>query len=619
MLGWRRLAAYNATMRRRFLPAVLSLASLLLVACGGSDGSGFGVDGGADGAVSDATTPPDDANPFFPNDASGDGLSCDLHCSSDLHSVVDCNDKVITTCPNTQGCAGGKCVDACKAAEANKTTIGCDYWIPAPDASYANWAGNCFATFVANTWGSPITLGLERGGSTLDIASAARIPSGNGQSITYTALPNGQLPAGQVAIVFLSQGPGGTLSPCPNTVTPAMQTDPTLHGSGIGQAFHLSTSAPVVAYDIYPYGGGNSAITSATLLLPTTAWDTNYIAADAYKSVGQTWSQPWSMIVASEDNTDVTISPTAAIVGGNGVAPTGQGVPHTYSLNKGQFLEFYQQAELTGSPIQATKPIGFFGGTSCMDVPTTAQACDGAHQQIPPVKALGSEYVLVRYRNRYSGKDESPPWRLVGAVKGTQLTWEPSTPPGAPTTLDVGQLAEFQGTGPYVVKSQDDKHPFYVAQYMTGCTPYWSGSDCRGDPEFVNVVPALQYLDHYTFFTDPTYSETHLVVVRRKAKDATFKDVTLDCAGTLTGWQPVGSAGDYEYTRIDLVTGNFAKVGKCDNGRHDIKSDGTFGVTVWGWGSAATTNFYTQAVSYGYPAGMSVQPINTVVVVPVPK
>ena len=107
--------------------------------------------------------------------------------------------------------------------------------------------------------------------------------------------------------------------------------------------------------------------------------------------------------------------------------------------------------------------------------------------------------------------------------------------------------------------------------------------------------------------------------MRKKAKDNAFEDVTLDCAGNLTGWQAVGSAGEYEYTRQDLVTGNFAKVGNCDNGRHEMKSDAPFGVTVWGWGSAATTGFSTQAVSYGYPAGMSVQPINTVVVVPTPK
>lgn len=81
------------------------------------------------------------------------------------------------------------------------------------------------------------------------------------------------------------------------------------------------------------------------------------------------------------------------------------------------------------------------------------------------------------------------------------------------------------------------------------------------------------------------------------------------------GWQPIGP---YEYTRVDLVTGDFQNVGGCSNGRHEIKSDLPFGVTVWGWGSPASS-FFTEHVSYAYPAGASVAKINEVVVVPEPE
>lgn len=165
------------------------------------------------------------------------------------------------------------------------------------------------------------------------------------------------------------------------------------------------------------------------------------------------------------------------------------------------------------------------------------------------------------------------------------------------------------------MKSQDDKHPFYVSAHMTGCATLGVPADCRGDPEFVNVIPDAQYLPSYVFFTDPTYPETDLVVVREKSGGA-FADVTLDClGGPLTGWQPVGTSGTFEYTRFDLVRGNFEKQGNCDNGRHEMTSKGTFGLTVWGWGSAITAaTAGSQAVSYAYPAGASVKPVNTVVV-----
>ena len=59
----------------------------------------------------------------------------------------------------------------------------------------------------------------------------------------------------------------------------------------------------------------------------------------------------------------------------------------------------------------------------------------------------------------------------------------------------------------------------------------------------------------------------------------------------------------------DLVVRG-ALQGNCDNGVHSAKSDAAFGLTVWGW------DWY---VSYAYPAGGGVKPINDVVVPPIPK
>lgn len=595
--------------------------------CGaGATGSG-GEASGASGPGSGAGTSSGGSTGTFGTGGEGAGNTGCTKCSSDLHAILDCDGNVLEVCPEDQGCGATGCVPACQAALENKSSIGCDYYSVDPDIISVG-AGACFAAYVANTWGSPVTIGVERGGQTFDVSQFARIPSGSGQGITYAPLPAEGLPPGEVAILFLARF-GASLTDCPAGVTPAVTVeDAAVHGTGLGEAFRITTDAPTVAYDIFPYGGGQSAATSATLLLPTTVWDTNYVAVDAFRKSQIVFeAQPSIAIVAAEDATTVTINPTAAIVGGPGVVGTGANVPVTYTLNRGQILQFTQDAQLIGSPVQSDKPIGLWGGATCLSVDVNDVACDSAHQQIPPVKALGSEYVGARYRDRFDGLEESPFWRMVGAVGGTTLTWEPSTPPGAPTTLGVGQVAEFRAPGPFVVRSQDDEHPFYMSAHMTGCQSVSPDPfDCRGDPEFVNMIPSAQFLDSYTFFTDPTYPETNLVVVRRKT-EAGFQDVTLDCAGVLSGWQPIGTSGEYEVTRVDLVRGNFEPQGACDNGRREISSAGTFGLTVWGWGSAATGGsfgfpsggFYSQAVSYAYPAGASVQPINTVVVPPVPQ
>ncbi len=571
------------------LGLVCAVATMLVIACGNTSQNFGEVDAGSDVATMDGS------GAFFPETGPSEAGGV-THCSGDLHEILDQNDNVVKTCPPDQGCGAAGCVPACEAAAENSSSVGCDYYAVAPDAIVGS-RGGCFAAYIANTWGGPITITADYDGQTIDMATSARLTSGKGSALAYSALPNGQLPANDVAIVFLSRNAGIA---CPSSVTPGVALDGAVHGTVMGHAFHITTSAPSVAYDIYPYGGSQSFAASATLLLPSTSWGTNYIATAPYeldKTV--TGAQPSLEIAAQRDGTQVTISPTTAIVGGTGVPPTGKGVPQVYNLSKGQVLQFTQNTQLTGSPIQSNYPVGVWAAATCMNIDVSDSACDIAHQQIPPVQALGHEYVAVRYRNR-STSEESVPWRVVGAVDGTNLTYFPAAPTGAPTTTGFGQLAQFWGSGPFVIQSQDALHPFYMSAHMTGQDH--APASGTGDPEYVNIIAPEEFLASYVFFTDVTYANTNLVVIRRDTGSG-FADVTLDCAGVLTGWLPIAGT-QYEYTRVDISIDAKAQ-GKCDNGPHTITSPHPFGMTVWGW---------DQYVSYAYPAGASVLPINSIVV-----
>jgi hypothetical protein len=129
-----------------------------------------------------------------------------------------------------------------------------------------------------------------------------------------------------------------------------------------------------------------------------------------------------------------------------------------------------------------------------------------------------------------------------------------------------------------------------------------------GDEDWINLVPAQQFLQRYVFFTDPTYATTNLVIVRARGTDG-FEDVTVECLGVVDGWEPVGSAGKYEVSYVDLVRGN-QPLKDCATSRHVASSQGPFGVVVWGTDWAA---------SYGYPAGGNLTSINEVVVPTVVK
>jgi hypothetical protein len=518
-------------------------------------------------------------------------------CSADLHAVTDCNGGVIEDCSGGRACdpTSYTCQDACAAAEANHRSVGCDYYATQMETLTP---GYCFAVFIANTWTFPAKLQVEFRGQMLDTQTFTRIPSGSGPTLTHgTYDANQGLAPGEVAILFLA-GTQGSAPNCP--VTPAVPAA-YFNGTAIGDAFHIKSDVPVVAYQINPYGGGSVAVTAASLLLPTSVWDMNYVAVNVSPASA---GQPSLNIVAKEDGTQVTLTPKQPIVGGTGIPATAANTPVTIMLNRGQHAQITQAAELTGSAIQATRPVGFMAGHTCMNMPVGTSYCDHGEQMVPPVKALGSRYVGVMYKPRVANETATY-WRLVGAVDGTTLTWSSNV--GGPATLAKGQEVTFQTGTPFTVQSQDADHPFMLFTYMTSSTAVSSG---YGDPDFVTSVPPEQYLRQYVFFTDPTYPETNVVVIRAKGTDNKFHDVMLDCGGALTGWMPIGT--DFEYARKDLSTGNFTGVGQCNNGRHEIKSDAPFGLWVWGWGTPLTSTF-TENVSYGYPGGMNVAPINTVI------
>ncbi len=233
-----------------------------------------------------------------------------------------------------------------------------------------------------------------------------------------------------------------------------------------------------------------------------------------------------------------------------------------------------------------------------MNVPVALSACDSDNKQIPPLSAWGHEYAVLpapdRARlagGRADGSGELSVIRFVGAAAGTKLVYEPHPPEGAPMTLESGQLARFFASAPFVVRSQDSAHPFFVSSVMTGVA---GSKSWLGDPETSIAVPTDQWLDEYGFFADYTYRRSAVYVTRRKSQGV-FHDVMLDCAGALTHWEPI--TADYEWTYVELTRAGVPQTypgGTCTDGAHQIRSEGPFTISVWGVSNAA---------SYSYPGG----------------
>ena len=144
--------------------------------------------------------------------------------------------------------------------------------------------------------------------------------------------------------------------------------------------------------------------------------------------------------------------------------------------------------------------------------------------------------------------------------------------------------------------------------YMTGAGEQGEGG--WGDADFVRLVPPQQYLSHYVFFADPTYPFTTLTVVRTKKDGAVRGRQRSSAWATITGWQPVGRRRLRD--RVREARRSLQRHERLQQRRATRWTRrAPFGVWVWGWGSEDTK---TGWVSYGYPAGEGVLPINDVVI-----
>lgn len=527
-------------------------------------------------------------------------------CSADLRDVLAFDTTVLYTCAPTEGCFEGQCIEACDAASRSRGTIGCAFFV----SSYPSYPGApppCLAAFVANAWDGPAVVTVERGGGSLTLGGFARIVDNARPVEEWAPVPATGIPAGEVAVLFLSSDPAAILPEtgsdisCP--VTPAVDASTVLSAGGVGDAFTIRASVPVRGYDMLPYGGAHSHFPSASLVLPASAWGVEYVVLAPPPGTHSAPGPMWLHVIAQEDGTMVRVRPTVDLPAAPPLPAVMRGATATFVLGAGQYAHWEMgAADPSGTIVVADRPVAVVSGNRFLRLQREpAPGGDSAHQFLLPVSALANEYVAAPYDTRRS--DLAPElirYRIVGAFDGTALTFDPAVP-GAPAVVSRGEVVEVTSTGAFVVRSQDASHPFAMAQLMSSANlevPSRPGGikvprfgTQLGDEEFVIVVPPAQYLSQYIFFSDPTYPTTSLVFVRGALEEGAFAPVTVDCLGEVTGWRPAGPG--YEWTVTDLVR-TAVGVGACRNGRHVASSTAPFGLVVWGLDTYS---------SYAYPAG----------------
>ncbi|UTW47588.1 IgGFc-binding protein [Bacterioplanoides sp. SCSIO 12839] len=309
--------------------------------------------------------------------------------------------------------------------------------------------------------------------------------------------------------------------------------------------------------------------TDAFLALPTDALGLEYHNA-SYKSLGSYRSS--MTVTAVYDNTTVTFSPkvSTAVVPADGT--------HTITLNSGETYKLDTNAssgDMTGSLVTASAPVAVMGSVQCTNIPSGYSACDHIVEMLPPVATYGKSFITIPLASRKKGDMI----RVIASEDNTQIIID-------------GELKDTLKKGAFyeeIIQTRsiiDASAPVMVVQYSLG----QSYDGVISDPFMMVVPPSEQFLNDYNFVTLTESVGFQNSFVNVVTTESALSSLILD--GQLIDSTQFSRIGQSEYFGAQLT---------LQSGVHNMMSDETFGIYVYGFGSYD---------SYGYPGGMSFDFIN---------
>ncbi|MCB0204052.1 MAG: Ig-like domain-containing protein, partial [Anaerolineae bacterium] len=298
-----------------------------------------------------------------------------------------------------------------------------------------------------------------------------------------------------------------------------------------------------------------------SLSYPVTTWGGFFLGGSRF------------MVVASENNTRLTITPSVT------VGPRPAGSPYSITLNQGQTYQLSVAtvvgADLSGSIISADKPIAVFGAHECTSVPNTYPACDHIVEQLFPTTAWGRNFVSMPLATRTRGDT----FRMLASENNTSVYVNGTRV----AVLNRGNLHERIISGPANITAD---HPILVAQYSNS-SDY---DNVTSDPFMMLLPPYEQFLTSYRVATPSSGISRNFINVVAPA--AAVGSIRIN--GTVipsSSFVTIGSTG-YKGASVSIALGT-----------HTLTGSMPFGVTVYG---------FDNYDSYGYPGGLSLSPVATV-------
>ena len=231
------------------------------------------------------------------------------------------------------------------------------------------------------------------------------------------------------------------------------------------------------------------------------------------------------VVVASEDNTQVTITPTQDVF----IVPdkeTLAGTPESLTLNRRQTLFVSSVDDLTGTHVVSNKPVSVFSGHECGTVPYDVPYCDHLVEQIPPTATWGKEFYTVSFMSRPQDifkaitlKDGNTIRSECTDVNGTLIDSVTEFPPGA------GEVVEFTLQSDQFCRFTSD-FPILLVQFSIGGS---ADGQVFADPFMTIIPPVRQYRRSYMLnYFSSLRNSNFLNIILLNTNGATTGDTLLN-------------------------------------------------------------------------------------------
>lgn len=330
---------------------------------------------------------------------------------------------------------------------------------------------------------------------------------------------------------------------------------------------HITTADTVSVFAI----NFHAYTADASKVLPIRSLGTEYIIS-TFSGIGSGFALSSEfLIVATEDNTEIEITPSVATSGGHPA-----GVMYTIQLDQGETYQVKaatSTTDLSGTFVNATaasgscRPFAIFAGSQCTNIPTGCTACDHIYDQLLPKASWGSEYYIAPFAGT-SGYT----YQVMARENGTQV----SINGAAPIVLNAGQYQFFNNVPGGVQVS--GTQPIAVTQFMQGVT-----CSLTGDPAMLVLNADDQKIEDVTFstVTSTVITQHNLNVIVETADIGTVLLDNVAIPGA--SFNPFPSNPLNSYASVTITQGS-----------HNLQAPNGFSAYVYGTGSAE---------SYAYSVG----------------